>query len=121
VSAWIKAHPDANSGTGWRKRHPEADWLMKRRNTLKKRGITPEEYDRLWAEQAGRCANPACGFTSPMVMSDYRQGLQADHDHKTGRPRGLLCPGCNRALGAIDDNVPRLRGLIEYAAKWGLN
>ena len=88
---------------------------------MKKHGITPEDYDRLWAEQAGRCANAACDFTAPLVMLDYRQGLQVDHNHKTGQVRQLLCSGCNRALGAIDDNVSRLRGLIEYAANWGLN
>lgn len=119
TAQWAKAHPDANSGNNWLKRHPEEARLHSRKLNLKKRGITVEEYDRLWVAQDGRCANQACGFTAPMVMLDYRQGLQADHDHKTGLPRQLLCPSCNRALGHIDDDVPRLRGLIEYLAKWG--
>ena len=49
-----------------------------------------------------------------MIMTDYRQGLQADHDHRTGHIRKLLCPPCNRALGCVDDNAVQLAGLIEY-------
>jgi hypothetical protein len=63
--------------------------------------------------------NPACDFMAPMIMPDYRQGLQADH--KTGRARGLLCPGCNRALSCVDDNAAQLAGLIEYLAVFGLS
>jgi Recombination endonuclease VII len=116
VTQWMKEHPEADSGNTWLKNHPEAARLHSRRQNLAKRGTTPEEYDRLWAEQDGRCANPACDFTAPMVMTNYRQGLQADHDHQTGRPRGLLCPPCNRALGHIADDAERLAGLIEYLA-----
>jgi hypothetical protein len=111
---WVKDHPDANTGNTWARNNPEQHRLLKRKNTLKKRGFTPEEYDRLWTEQGGKCANPACDFTAPMVVPDYRQGLQADHDHKTERPRGLLCPSCNRAAGCINDDLERLAGLIEY-------
>ena len=121
MSQWLKTHPDANSGNGWLKNHPEQARLHSRRLNLKKRGTTPEEYDRLWTEQDGQCANPACDFTAPMVMPDYRQGLQADHDHRTGRVRRLLCSPCNRAIGLVDDDVHRLRGLIEYLNGFGLN
>lgn len=118
---WMRAHPEANSGNRWLKNHPEQARLHSRRLNLKKRGTTPEEYDRLWTEQDGQCANPACDFTAPMVMPDYRQGLQADHDHKTGRVRKLLCSPCNRAIGLIDDDADRLLGLVEYLSMFGLN
>lgn len=71
-------------------------------------GMMPGEYDRLLAEQDGKCKS--CGGGP-----DSKYGrLYVDHDHATGRVRGLLCSGCNTALGCIADNIDRLRNLIVY-------
>ena len=32
------------------------------------------------------------------------KGLSLDHDHVTGKPRGVLCSQCNRAIGLMDDD-----------------
>jgi hypothetical protein len=53
-------------------------------------GVTVEQYDAMLAAQGGGCA--ICG-TKPKTRR-----LDVDHDHKTGRVRGLLCHRCNRAL-----------------------
>ena len=45
--------------------------------------------------------------------------LDRDHDHKTGKPRGLLCGGlrgCNRKLGRIDD-LEWLRAALAYVKR----
>ena len=59
-------------------------------------GITGEEYDALLRLQGGRCA--ICG------RRPQTKRLAVDHDHKTGKVRGLLCAnnenGCNRAVVA---------------------
>ena len=52
-------------------------------------------------EQGGRCA--FCGETIP------KGEAVADHDHKTGRMRGVLHRGCNAALGHIENNAPRYK------------
>ena len=40
-----------------------------------------------------------------------------DHDHITGKVRGLLCGSCNRALGLIKDNLETLVRLQKYLEK----
>lgn len=103
-----------NLARKWLKENPEKSRLHRRRGNLKKLGATIEQYETLWTEQGGKCANAACSFESPLVMTDYRQGLQVDHDHKTGAIRNLLCPRCNTSLGHVDDSAALLRGLADY-------
>ncbi len=119
MTKWTRSHPDSNSGPGWLKRNPERAAEHRRANTLRKHGLTIEGYATKWAGQAGACANPGCTFTAALSLDDYRHGLQVDHDHRTGAIRQLLCPGCNRALGAIDDDPARLAGLIVYLKRHG--
>lgn len=38
----------------------------------------------------------------------------ADHDHVTGVFRGIICNGCNVALGMLGDDPVHLRALAEY-------
>jgi hypothetical protein len=71
-------------------------------------GITEPEYLEHYAAQAGRCA--LCG--------DHKE-LVVDHDHETGRVRGLLCTPCNTALGRLGDNRERLERVLAYVSKAG--
>lgn len=40
--------------------------------------------------------------------------LCIDHDHKTGEVRGVLCQGCNQAIGCMGDCKIRLQKAIVY-------
>jgi hypothetical protein len=42
------------------------------------------------------------------------QRLSIDHDHNTGKVRGLLCSPCNIGLGGFKDNPHSLTKAIEY-------
>lgn len=75
-------------------------------------GITVEYYRDLERRQEGKCA--ICG-SEP--TDENRKKLQVDHDHETGKVRGLLCRPCNTALGLLQDNaalVERARCYLEH-------
>jgi hypothetical protein len=79
-----------------------------RRTKLKYRyGITIEEYNKLLAEQDGTCA--ICGTNTPSGPGRFH----VDHDHNTGKIRGLLCNRCNPKLGVIED-IQFLKIAIRY-------
>lgn len=71
-------------------------------------GLNVEQYETLLAEQGGVCA--IC--LKPESYIDSRTGnprrLSVDHDHATGKVRGLLCGRCNRMLGYINDDADAL-------------
>lgn len=58
-------------------------------------GLTLDQYDRMLDNQNGVCA--ICG--QPEIM----RRLAVDHDHETGKVRGLLCTQCNFKLGILED------------------
>lgn len=74
---------------------------------LRRYGLTVDDYEALLQAQGGVCA--ICGDT------DTRRRLNVDHDHATGRVRGLLCNGCNTArLGKLGDSVERAEARAIY-------
>lgn len=82
--------------------------LIQRRYDLKRLcGLTIDEYDRLLATQGGVCA--ICKETCPTGRR-----LATDHDHASGRVRGLLCARCNPMLGYAQDDPRRLAAGAEY-------
>lgn len=78
---------------------------------MKKRyGITAQDFDAMGKRQGWACAS--CGVR--FDLSQRALGPNIDHCHKTGVVRGLLCNGCNRALGFINDNPATARKLADY-------
>ncbi len=69
----------------------------------KKYGIGAKEVDALIERQGGLCA-----------VCRKRPPTQVDHDHHTGKVRGILCLKCNAGLGALRDSVRNLYHAIEY-------
>lgn len=80
-------------------------------HSLKRRyGISKLDFDAMLASQNGRCANPGCRASDP----GRGRYWCVDHDHCTGRVRGILCYRCNSMLGFADDDPERLHGGISY-------
>lgn len=69
-------------------------------------GITPEQYDRMLADQNGVCA--IC------ERPPKNRRLAVDHDHDTGRVRGLLCWWCNNRVVPKLNTPHVLRRAIDY-------
>ena len=70
-------------------------------------GITAEYYWKLWNEQKGLCK--ICG--KPQCVGTK---LDVDHDHFTGKVRGLLCRHCNAGIGLLKDSVGLLQQALRY-------
>lgn len=70
-------------------------------------GLTLEQYDQMFEEQGGVCK--ICG----KINLDGRR-LYIDHNHKTGKVRGLLCHKCNSLLGYVDDSIDYLLKIKSY-------
>lgn len=81
-----------------------------RKRTLKKFGITLDDYCKMLEDQNGQCA--ICG-----TNRQPKKALCVDHDHDTGEIRGLLCMKCNVALGLMDNNIESLQNAINYLRK----
>lgn len=70
-------------------------------------GVTPEQYEQMLADQGG-----VCGICKR--ASEKQWGLVVDHNHQTGRVRGLLCDTCNVAIGLLDEDAARLSMALEW-------
>jgi len=73
-------------------------WLQ-----LRKYSITKEQWEELAAKQEGKCA----------ICLRYLP-LRVDHNHATGKVRGLLCHSCNLGIGIFEDDPDRLQRASEY-------
>jgi hypothetical protein len=70
------------------------------------------EYYKMLAKQKNKCA--ICG----MDQSESPKILCVDHNHKTGKVRGLLCKSCNLFIGNAHDNIDLLKNAIRYLRKY---
>ncbi|MFG2001357.1 endonuclease VII domain-containing protein [Spirillospora sp. NPDC048911] len=76
----------------------ERNYLLKRRY-----GITEQDVERMAAQQGDICVICLSGAAK-----------HVDHDHTTGKVRGLLCFSCNGALGQFGDNPCHMRAAAAY-------
>lgn len=92
----------------WERKNPEKAKRNKRENDLKNDyGISIDEYSKMLAIQGGVCAickRPPKG----------NRLLCIDHNHDNGEIRGLLCDGCNRGIGFLEEDIDRLKSAIVY-------
>ncbi len=86
-------------------------------NLVSKYGITLEQYQEMMDAQGGLCA--ICR-KSPLEK-EGKKYLVVDHDHVTGRIRGLLCNDCNIGIGKLGDTTEGVAAALKYLQAQGGN
>lgn len=111
---WKKGNPD------WERQYKEKNLdrigLANRKSYIKRTyGLTWEQFEALIEKQKGTCA--VCR-TRPVSTEIRRRGENrastVDHDHVTGKVRGVLCTPCNLLLGYAQDDPVILQQAIDY-------
>lgn len=86
---------------------------VRNRHYVYKYSITLEKYNELLNQQNGVCA--ICKKSeSTLDKQGNLANLCVDHDHISGKIRGLLCRMCNSALGKFKDDINLLNSAIQY-------
>lgn len=78
---------------------------------MKNYGISKEDYTSMLKNQNHSCA--VCCTPQKSIS----RALDVDHDHQSGKVRGLLCNKCNQALGLLKDNLQYITNLRNYLEK----
>ena len=113
-SSWCKECTN-NRLKQWRLKNPHKEKAARWDYTLKTvHGITSIQYRNMLKAQGKRCA--ICGSKKSIQYGKYKR-FDVDHDHKTGKIRGLLCSFCNLALGLLRDSPAFLNNAARYLRK----
>lgn len=67
-------------------------------------GIDKATYDEMMSAQDGLCARPGC----------HKAAVCVDHDHSTGKVRGILCRTCNSGIGHLGDTLADVLAAADY-------
>ena len=78
----------------------------------RKFGLEIDVYESLCKKQNNLCA--ICERPEESFQNGHVKSLAVDHNHTTGKIRGLLCNNCNRAIGLLGDSIPILEKAISY-------
>jgi len=88
---------------------PDRDYHAKK---LRGYGMDVEAYEGMQKRQ-GR----VCAICRQPPNGKRVERLSVDHDHETGKVRGLLCRRCNAALGLCHDSIEWLQEAMKYLTK----
>jgi hypothetical protein len=87
-----------------KRKEPEGKEKLRNSQLRNTYGITLQDYNNMYDSQNGNC----------LICETKFNVLVVDHNHKTGKVRGLLCRNCNTALGFLKDNILFFKNAIKY-------
>lgn len=99
---WFKNNPEKIKEYDKRRYPKHEGWRRQRRY-----GISPEEFEKKFESQGRKCA--ICKSVDPGWKN-----WCLDHNHVTGENRGILCNGCNAAVGFSRESEIILLSIIDY-------
>ena len=84
-----------------------------RENQLKRDyNLTLDQYNKMFTDQKGCCK------ICDRHQSKLSKVLGVDHNHTTGKIRGLLCNSCNTNIGKFNEDTKILNKMIEYIKEY---
>ena len=83
------------------------------RARLRRKGMSLEQYQSKIIAQRNSCEICLGSFGTDAYKCSY-----IDHDHKTGKIRGLLCSQCNTALGLLREDIKLFQKCVAYLKKY---
>lgn len=102
----------------FKRKWEERSEAQRNHNFIKKYNIDVELFEAMWIAYRGRCDICNCNMIRPLKQRGQPLNtVCVDHDHKTGKVRGLICSKCNKALGFFEDNLDRLELAKRYLEK----
>lgn len=115
---------NGKEGRDYKRNNPDARKRYssyRRKMTIRQKyGLTEERYFEILHDQGGGCAICRTAEGRKLKkLSKTKFNFAVDHDHDSGKTRGLLCDTCNRALGMFGDSPENLRSAIVYLEKHG--
>ena len=88
------------------------------RKIIDGKGLTAAEEIRMNAEKPSNKSIFVCPICEKQTIVGITAKIVADHDHKTGMGRDLICDSCNTSLGGFKDNISILETAIEYLKRF---
>lgn len=90
----------------------EAFKIRNKKSYFRRYGITYEEAMAMWIKQNKLCR--ICNTELLPLGTQLTKGFCVDHDHKTGKFRGILCHNCNAGIGMFKENIELIKLAVKY-------
>lgn len=120
-----KGKPASYCKTCWKQKakdkYTKPDKKKTKAYILKSRfGISLEVYHEMYANQKGCCAICSKSITLFAESRDLTNVACVDHNHSTGKVRGLLCNHCNTGIGLLQEDFNILENAANYLKDRGV-